>query len=308
MAKHEFIAGDAVWPRLRELGRRARGSKQVASAYLGDGAGDFVSLDEGDTLLVALSEANAKNGSVCPGEVRRLMERGVRVFVDPHLHAKVYLLGDVVAVGSPNLSSRSVLQHHETLLVSADRTAVERVRAWFHGVCNTPATPEWVRMCEQVYRPPRGGVPRRRDVEGRLWLVGVSEMEFPEGEGEEREGGEVEAKRFLNEEYQVETLRFPNHSLFAREVKRGDLVIQVWNHGGRRRAYPQGRVLNTAPMVSERGAQIVYVYIEMPIEQRTIGWVAFKRGMAKVGLQLGKTVNARELKGAEIAKAKALVR
>ena len=86
MSEQEFVAGDQVWPTLKRLARRSSGSNRVAVAYLGDGAGDFLRLGKGDVLIVDLSEANAKNGSVSPHEVSRLMDRGVEVFVADKLH------------------------------------------------------------------------------------------------------------------------------------------------------------------------------------------------------------------------------
>ena len=52
MAKHEFVAGTQVWSTLERLSGRCTEPKFVASAYLGDGAGDLVQLDKGDVLVV----------------------------------------------------------------------------------------------------------------------------------------------------------------------------------------------------------------------------------------------------------------
>jgi phosphatidylserine/phosphatidylglycerophosphate/cardiolipin synthase-like enzyme len=126
--KQEFVAGEQVWPTLQRLARRTSGSNRIASAYLGDRAGHYLRLGEGDILVVDLSEANAKNGIVSPREISRLIERGVQVFMADKLHAKVYLLGDVLAVGSANLSSNSFSALEEALLVSRDPAGGPRCR------------------------------------------------------------------------------------------------------------------------------------------------------------------------------------
>lgn len=310
VAKQEFIFGEAVWATLGELARRASAGKMVATGYLGDRAGDRLRLGEGDVLLVAMSEGNAKNGSVSPKEVRRLQRLGTEVFVDERLHAKVYLFGEVVAVGSPNLSINSQWLH-ETLLVSRDRQIVLGVRRWFEQHCVTPVTPEWLDHCLSIYKPPRfiGTKGSRQSVEGRLWLLGLSEMEFPEDEAEDREDGEEEARRTAKSGFTVEPLRFTGSSLFAREVKVGDLAIQVWNEARSRRVYPHARIVGVQRTRSARGAKVLYVYVETEPEPSTISWRDFKREMSSVGLKLGRDVSTREIKApAEVARAKALTR
>jgi hypothetical protein len=140
-------------------------------------------------------------------------------------------------------------------------------------------------------------------------LVGVSEIDLPQGEQEDREAGEAEAKEELEHGCVVEPLRFQGLSLFVREVKRGDYVIQVWRAGRGKRVYPHARVLATRSTRSARGADVFYVYLGSPIESATIAWSAFKRGMAKAGAHLGGDVGTREIKTrAAVEKARTLTR
>ena len=305
----QLVTGADVWPKLKELGASTSGPRSFATAYLGDGAGDQLGLRAGDTLVVALSEGNAKNGSVSPREIRRLMRRGVETYVEEQLHAKVYLFGDTVAVGSPNLSRHSEAVLHEALLVSTEAEAVGVAEAWFEDLRAVPVTPEWLEHCLAVYKPPKiraMKVPRKA-IEGRLWLVGVREMEFPEDEV--REEGEDVAEAELAAGYQIETLRFTGKTLFAREVKPGDLLIQVWKEGETRRVYPHARVVGVRRTTSRRETGVLYVYLEACLEPRTRPWPEFRREMAGAGLTLGEGVSTRELKGQRIvARAKSLTR
>ena len=307
----EFITGDDVWPKLKELASSTTGPKLVASAYLGDRAGDLLALKGADVLVVALSEGNAKNGSVSPKEIQRLMRIGVEIFVDEHLHAKVYVFDDVVAVGSPNLSRHSEAVLHETLLVSREPAAVQNARAWFDELRAAPVTPDWLDHCLSVYKPQRmpAAGKARSAIEGRVWLVGVREMEFPEDEEDARVEGEEEAEAEVSVGYDTETLRFAGTSLFAREVKSGDVVIQVWKRGRSHRVFPHSRVLGVRRTDSRRGARVVYVYLEAPTDPRPSSWKEFRAEMAAVGLTLGRGVSTRELKAQRItARAKSLTR
>lgn len=295
----EFIAGDDVWKTLRDVARRAKGPKRIAVAYLGDGAGDLIHLGEGDQLLVALTEANCKAGCVSPREVSRLLDRGVDVFVDEDdLHAKVYILGDVLVVGSPNLSKHSATTLHEAVLVSRDAAAVRDAVAWFDERCTNPVSSAWLDVCARAYRPPRRPPRRgsRKSITGRVWLVGVKPMELPDDELQEWEAGEIEAEDEAEDGVGIETLRFLGASLFAREVKRGDLVIQVWKDGRSRRIYSHARVLHVLRTKSGRGAAIAYVYVEERAKPAPISWKAFKSRMAEEGVKLGQDVTTREIR------------
>jgi PLD-like domain len=297
----KFIAGEDVWAKLQALAKSASGAKYVATGYLGDGAGKLLGLGAGDVLAVALSKRNAKNGCVSPKEVRRLIDRGVEVCIDQDLHAKVYLFGNVLVVGSPNLSKHSLSTLHEACLLTRDIRAIRSARKWFRQLRAAPVTPAWLDACLAVYTPPqfpqtRGARPKS---EKRLWLVGLSHMDFPEGEAKECLLGEKSARRKVRAGYEVEILRFTgSRSLFLREVKPGNLVIQKFGNIGRSSdVHPVGRVVGVRRINTRRGTQVKYVYVEVPVESHPISWAKFRRGMAAVGVPLGLDVTTREIKG-----------
>ena len=302
-----FVAGEAVWPTLRRLAETT-GRKAVASAYLGDGMGRSLQLGDGDRLVVALTVTNSKNGSVSPFEVRRLLEQGVEVFVVDQLHAKVYLLGETLAVGSSNLTNNSATLLHEAILVTDERGPIEAASRWFEEICTTPVGDQWLSHCEALYEPSRSGASTSRvELEGRLWLVGVSPTEFPEDENDE--DALEEAVDLAGEGSEVEKIRFTGDSLFVREVKGGDLVIQAWDEGDERTVYPHGRVLLTHDTESGTGVAVRYVYVEVTDEDPSMPWGEFRRQMRAAGLKLGKGVGTREIKApAATLRAKQLTR
>jgi hypothetical protein len=304
---HQVLTDAAVWRTLHELAERRCGQKLIASAYLGDRSSDRLGLGNGDVLVVALSEANARNGSVSPKALLRLMRRGVSVFVEESLHAKVYVLGDAVVIGSANISDNSITVLREAAILTHDPRLVGDARDWVRSLCNAPATPEWLEHCAKLYRPPQRATGRRAagSVPGRVWLVGVVPMDFPAEEEEARAEGEAQAAARLRPEYETVELRFREGSRFVREVKPGDIVIHVCEEGTVARVHPHARVLATRAARRRDGGAALYVYIESPAAPRTISWGRFSKAMSTVGLRLGRRVGARELRGAamiELAK------
>ena len=69
------------------VGRRNLAAMLRSRALLGKGA-TLLSLGRDDVLICALTEQNARNGSVCPAEIKILQKRGVRVYLRDDLHAK----------------------------------------------------------------------------------------------------------------------------------------------------------------------------------------------------------------------------
>src|SRR4030095_3192839 len=99
-----FLSSPLLWTTIAALCARNRGRNLVAAPYVGAGASRLLKLGRGDVLLSALTKPNCRSGAVCPAELKALQERGVRLYQQADLHAKVYLLGKTLIVASANLS------------------------------------------------------------------------------------------------------------------------------------------------------------------------------------------------------------
>ncbi len=103
----QFLDNQVMWPNLKKLLKRLRDCNLVSVPYIGKGASDLLKLGQGVISLCALTERNARAGLVCPEEIARLQKRRVKAYIGGDLHAKVYLIGDRVVVGSANASQFS---------------------------------------------------------------------------------------------------------------------------------------------------------------------------------------------------------
>src|SRR4051812_20385958 len=95
MQPPQFVASADLWPSVKKLAGLCRGPRTIVSAYLGSAASRILPLRRGDVLLCALSLGNCRAGNVYPSEIRALLRRGVKVYAQANLHAKVYVFGDV---------------------------------------------------------------------------------------------------------------------------------------------------------------------------------------------------------------------
>ena len=278
----------------------------MAVPYVGARASKQLNLRRGDILLCALTKANCRAGAVCPAELRVFQDRGVRLYQQADLHAKVYLLNRTLIVTSANLSgaARDVLD--EIGVVSTDRDWVREVKAWFRARLTQPVTPEWLKECEQVYRPPRGPLLGPKSRNGpktpamRVWLMNLSSIDPPADEQAIRKTGETIAKQRKTPRSTVEWLRFAGKPQFLERLSDGDAIVQIWKDGSRSalNVYPSARLLHYRMSRGRRG-RVAYLFIEELSDCRTLTWAGFKKACAEQGLQIRKPAAVQEIRGAK---------
>lgn len=288
----EFLSPDSVWPTLRQLAKETRAPKRIASAYIGVGAATTLQLRRKDTLLVALSEANVRNGSVSPEELLRLRRLGVALFTQSSLHAKVYSFENAAVVGSANLSISSGSRLKEAALLTRKKSVINSVNSWFDRSCTTPVTEAHLKTLAPLFPKQRQRAPgRNHDERERLWLVSMNEMEFPENEDAAYEKGETCASAAAPRNIDLESLRFSAKTRFLQQVKRGDLLIQVFKHNRLLSVYPHAPILHVEQVP---GGTARYVFVEKH-KRPARSWAEFRKVMKEHGCPLPQHFNAREV-------------
>jgi hypothetical protein len=301
-----LLESEHLWRELRGLARRSSARRLIAVPFVGKGASGLLPLRRDDALLCALTLANCRAGAVCPAELRKLRRRGVRLYQQPNLHAKVFLFGRSAIVGSPNLSVYSKDNLDEAALLVSDTRCVRDVRLWFQERLTEPVSPGWLDKCEKAYRPPRviGLRGQRLGNQNRfggrkVWIVGVKETDFPKDEDAAYRAGEAAARTRLSRprRMDIEPIRWAHADGLSERVEAGDLMIQVFDYADARgrRVLPVGKVLGVKRLRSKRGGLAHYVYLELPKEYRTLAWAGFKRECRSFGLRLRRNVYQREV-------------
>lgn len=261
----EFLDQSSIW---KALARRATGPRRVACPYVGEGASKLLPWKKGDVLVCALSKLNARAGNVCPAEIEKLREMKVEVYVEPDLHAKVMLLADHAVVGSANLSYHSRDNLDEAGVVLRDAANLAAIDAWFKARMVEPVTPGLLEECKKAYRKPKW--PSLDEAQGThsnrtLWIITTEPMpEFPADELAAASAARRAAEKEIEkpESHGTDQIRWEGGK-FAEQVKKDDLVVQVWKHRGQH-VSPHGRVLSVRRTNTRRGKTIAYVCIEYP--------------------------------------------
>jgi hypothetical protein len=124
-------------------------------AYLGANASELLPLNEGDELVVDMSLRAAKSSQTDPREVRKYIDEGVSVYSCANLHAKVFVLGDTLVVGSANVSQRSRDYLAEAALITNAPVIVKSARDFVQSISLDLVTRGRLEECERVYIPPK---------------------------------------------------------------------------------------------------------------------------------------------------------
>jgi hypothetical protein len=111
----------AVWPALTAL--LTSSQKHLAAvAFVSKEATRLLPLRADDILVVDMSAERVKTGATNPWAVEEFVKNGVSVFTYRGLHAKLFVLGDRVVVGSTNVSNASKAYLDEAALVTDDQS------------------------------------------------------------------------------------------------------------------------------------------------------------------------------------------
>src|SRR5437870_2463699 len=117
------LLSDHLWQRITALAKKNAHCSLVAVAYFGGAASELLPLGRGSVLVVDMSPRAVRSGQTDPSEIIKLLEKGVQIHSVENLHAKVFVLGSHVIIGSANASRHSA----NCLIEVAVETADERM-------------------------------------------------------------------------------------------------------------------------------------------------------------------------------------
>jgi hypothetical protein len=292
-----FLADEKLWSTLKDLSAKCKPPRMIAVPYLGKDMVQSLSLGKDDVLICALTAGNAKGGSVSPDEIEKLQARGVRVFIQADLHAKIYLFDSTAVVCSANLSQSSENRLDEAGLLTRDPKVIRSIQKWFKDRMIEPVTPEWLEKCKAIYRPPRLTA-TSQVLKRSVWLINTDDEEYPEDEWAVYQAGCGEANTRLSntELYCRDDVRWTGSDHFITSVQPGDLVICVTHQkDGTCIVSPHCRVLHLCRTKTKRGGPVAYLYIEIPRHYRSLKWAAFKKGCGTYGQSIKQTLISRKV-------------
>ncbi len=163
----KFVSNDTLW---QEIQTRVDKGKKVkaAVAYLGQKGSKLLPLKKGDSLVIDMSLSTVRAGVTDPREVRKLMNKGVKVFSRGSLHAKFIIIDKTLIASSANISNNSNKKLDEVGIVTTDAAAIRRALAFFEKLCTEPVRRQYLKACIKAYKPPLFTPGEQRKGNGRI--------------------------------------------------------------------------------------------------------------------------------------------
>lgn len=272
----------------------------MAVAYLARGATKLLTLGKGDVLVVDMGDASVKAGRTDPQELLHYLAAGVSVFSVENLHAKVFVFGKTVIVGSSNVSTHSRDRLVEAGLEIANPKLRTRVTKWIKSIALAPVTPGLAKAKLRIYNAPKWGSGgkaggkkrgnRSTATVGRLWVINTQpRKQTTQDEEDKLEDQAAHAKPLVANPsaFDIESIRYSRSSRFANQARLGQIVIVVHSYGNTIDVYPPARVLSARKYVSG-GAKRIGVHIERRSSDEPHYWGAFRKKAALHGVKAGK--------------------
>lgn len=265
---------DDPWQAITRAVRKSPGKCRVAVAYFGRGASKLLPLKLGSVLVLDFSESAVRAGQVCPDEVLRLLRLGVEVHSVTNLHAKVFVVGQGVFVGSTNVSRASADTLVEAVVHGTDQSLVRQSARFVESLLGEHITPEYAQRMAKIYRPPKfgGGHPKTHKAtnlapgHARTWVVQLKLIDWDKQDYAAEKKGKPIAQRRLKSprRFEVDDF-FWTGDAFARRVKTDELVVQVLKETPQRfMVSPPERVRYVRNYRNAKGNLRSMIFLEKP--------------------------------------------
>lgn len=220
------------WSEITARVRRNAHRTDAAIAYLGSDAGRLLPLKSGSRLVANCGELAVRQGMTNPHVLERFLRRGVRVFWDDRLHAKMVVAGRTAFVGSANASQTSATKLIEAVVSSTEPSLVARCREFVRGLCVHEVTPAQIRHLKAIYRPPLGGVTGHRGTFSaggpRFWIVPLVSVDWDDTDQQHEAASRPVAQSSMREPKlnKLESFRWYGDR-FCNEVRVNDRIFRI---------------------------------------------------------------------------------
>jgi hypothetical protein len=219
---------------IEAIARTAARAKQRFAAVAYVTSATLFPFRAGDVLVVDMSRRALGQGNTNPWRLSELHQKHVHLFHRPALHAKVFVFGKRVAVGSANLSATSRTNEEAVLCMNGDEQfrlrVLNQIREWADP--SRRITPAMIEDAKKHYRPPQGGggqPPPSKLPTVPIWLLNTSVGAWPKGLKPQTKRAEerVRARIAKPLEYEPSSTLSWHRDRFFRSANVGDWVVET---------------------------------------------------------------------------------
>jgi len=306
----QFLTGD-IWKEINKLFRKGQ-KKFACIAYV---TSDKLELSKGDTLICDASTFAIKFGETSAKTLNTYFSKGVRLFSNSQLHAKLLLTDKFLVVGSANLSKSSAEKLTESSVVTDNDILLSQAKAFCYNLLEeskrlTRKDIEALSEIEVVKRPNKPtskSKTRQKEFGNKYWFISahaLGERTYNKiKDTVETKTTEIAERENIDEE-NINFLRWRAKTEFSETAKEGDQIILKFNNDDKTRSYvyPPSTIL-------ERQVKngFVYFYHEDKNSDKTrVGWTRFKNFIKDIQLEKPISTRTKIISETDIKKLKPL--
>ena len=262
---------EGIWSELTGAVKKSKIKALAAVAYFGKNGAAMLPLPKGSILVVDASELTVTKGLTCPDELLKLYYKGVKIFSKDNLHAKIFVVGRTLYVGSTNVSQNSKNYYQEAILNTTDRKAISDAKEFFQTKCLTLelGENELLRL-KKMYNPPKDFKNSNRSKKSfqkqiSFHIYHLETVNYSDEEKKQSKQGKIDAARkFQNVSRHVSDEFLCTNALKA---KLGDIILQITREGDQVYVSPPGRLYHIRKW--SNGKKIKQLcYVEVPMRRR----------------------------------------
>ncbi len=257
-----------IWAELTNAVKKTKSKSIVAVAYFGQNGSKMLPLKKGSVLVIDASEKALKMGQTCPDELLKLYYKGIHIYSQESLHAKLYVFGNTLYCGSANVSGNSANRLKEVLLKTNNKEALENAKTFINSLCRIELGDDEINRMKKFYNPPKnfGGVKKpRENNSGNFYIVKLRLTDWSEKELAEAEKGRTTAQRnrVNKSRHRVEEFGWSGKTSF----KKGDTILQITKESHKKYVATIGKLIHIRKW--SNGKQTKYIcYVEVPDKRR----------------------------------------
>lgn len=259
-----------IWKRLTSIVKESKTKSFVAVAYFGQGGAKMLPLSTGSVLVVDASEKCVRAGQTCPSELLKLYYKGVKIYSNPHLHAKLFAIDNSLFIGSTNVSSNSSTILIEALFQTTEKKSIEAAKRFIKSLCDIELGFDLLNRLNRIYRPPLPFGNKKMEVENKIsnktnsrpfHTYHLKVMKFNKEEEKQSKLGKKEALSKLINKSRHSVDEFKWEGKFA--PQKNDIILQIVDEGSKKYVVPPGILIHTRKYKNS-----IFCYLEIPKKNR----------------------------------------
>ena len=302
----KLISG-SVWGRIRKLSQCSTPAL-VAVPYFGSGASNLLKFREGSLLVVKFDREAVSSGQVDPREIVKLIRRGVEVHSCSNLHAKVFVFGGTVVIGSSNVSRNSENNLLEACVETTEKTIVLSAKRFIRSLQGDAVGLDYAKQMIPFYRPPtqtrqrgsRTKAKRSTPNHSDLWLTSLVQGRWRDEDYEQEEIGRPAARKAMSNPRSsvLESFQWAGNGI--QRFKKGQRVLQcIKSDNETVTVSPPSRITGIRKYTLN-GKKRAIVFLERPKKYRDMRLKSFVARLGSSAKKLGNPRRSKQIKDPEL--------